>query len=397
MSGLIEVARWWRTRQRQEPRLAARMMPTDVQFAKPRTQLLHVARSAEGRRFMQSRVKELEACLQDYVSVRDARSNGALEASEIRANLGSLLHLLGELDRAETHLRRASDLDGTGRFECQLERVRRERAAKQVLQAALRARLQDPAAMRGVLEEIDRVDAANLSKRDFIDRYARPGVPVIITGLVDGMFSKGVWTWARLKDELGNKTFVPRQRVQQSPDWASLEDAPAVTVAAFIDAMRSEGGHQMTADATAHNIAHPAHRSTYLFDWNLPDNAPHLCSELNIPIYFADDLLQRLPEGTMYRDAWPSLFVGPRGTRSGLHVDAFGRYVRASMPVMEVEVASDLVRSLCVSSNACQGGLGCALARVTLVGRVCALHRIEQTQQHINTGIKIDRETKPRH
>ena len=26
----------------------------------------------------------------------------------------------------------------------------------------------------------------------------------------------------------------------------------------------------------------------------------------------------------MYRDAWPSLFVGPRGTRSGLHIDAFG-------------------------------------------------------------------------
>jgi hypothetical protein len=65
----------------------------------------------------------------------------------------------------------------------------------------------------------------------------------------------------------------------------------------------------------------------YLFDWSLPSNVPELCEELRIPEYFSKDWLQCLPEGTLFRDAWPSLFVARKGTRSGLHVDTFGRCV----------------------------------------------------------------------
>ena len=268
MAGLVELARWWRGRQRQDPGLAARLLPPDVQAAKPRTQLLHVARSREGRQFLQGRVRALQG---------EARGG-----AETAAAIGSMLHLLGELAEAEAHLQRAVDRDG--RFRCQLERVRRERAA----QLQLRLAAQDRTLKRGVWETIDRVDAASLSKDDFLRRYARPGVPVIIQGLVGpDMFAKGAWTRDRLRGELGAKSFVPRRRVPRSGDWASLEDAPAVSIASFLDSMGAAG------DAEA------APADTYLFDWNLPDNAPALCEELSIPVYFADDFLQQLPEGAV--------------------------------------------------------------------------------------------------
>jgi len=111
MAGFIELARWWRGRQRQDPGLAGRLLPPHVKAAKPRTQLLHVAQSGEGRRFLQSRVTALRG--------------EALMSAETEAAIGSMLHLLGELDEAEVHLQRAVDRDN--RFKCQLERVRRER------------------------------------------------------------------------------------------------------------------------------------------------------------------------------------------------------------------------------------------------------------------------------
>ena len=309
MSGLIEVARWWRQRQRQDSRLASRLLPPEIRAAQPRTQLLHVACSVEGRQFLVRRVQELKNSLEQF---NPKRSKGAAEAAEISATIGSMLHLLGQLLEAESYLQRAAELDSEGKFKCQLERVRRERSAKKLLHDAMHL-----PEKQGTWDIIDRVDAATLTKDLFFHRYASAGVPVIITGLLPKMFPKGVWTRERLKEELGSKTIVPRHRVPQSPDWASLEDAPATTIAAFLDAM--ETGKQSVAEDK-----HTTPESTYLFDWNLPDNAAELCSELSIPIYFEDDLLQLLPEGAMYHNAWPSLFVGPRGTRSGLHVDAFG-------------------------------------------------------------------------
>ena len=62
----------------------------------------------------------------------------------------------------------------------------------------------------------------------------------------------------------------------------------------------------------------------YLFDWSLPLHCPELANEMNIPKYFAGDLLQRTPPGSLYRDTWPSLFIAPAGICSQLHVDAFG-------------------------------------------------------------------------
>jgi hypothetical protein len=69
--------------------------------------------------------------------------------------------------------------------------------------------------------------------------------------------------------------------------------------------------------------------ASYLFDWGLPGQVDEMLEEeFHVPRLFAGDLLQCLPPGSLFRDAWPSLFVGPKGTRSGLHVDSFGRCTR---------------------------------------------------------------------
>lgn len=44
----------------------------------------------------------------------------------------------------------------------------------------------------------------------------------------------------------------------------------------------------------------------------------------NLPLMAPADYLQRAPEGSMFRESWPSLFIGPPHTFSSLHVDSFG-------------------------------------------------------------------------
>ena len=99
----------------------------------------------------------------------------------------------------------------------------------------------------------------------------------------------------RPRAELGEKNFVPRRRVQYSGDWASLEDVPAMAISTFLDAMGGGGDTGTQRDRQAQTS--PC--DTYLFDWNLPDNAPALCQEIRVPVYFADDFLQQLPVGAM--------------------------------------------------------------------------------------------------
>ena len=96
-----------------------------------------------------------------------------------------------------------------------------------------------------------------------------------------------------------------------------------------------------------------------MFDWPLPVHSPELLKDLTIlrfllratnasqiglynkgrlmsqlsgnrvslshidwSRYFSGDLFQRTPHGSLYRDSWPSLFVGPPGSACSLHIDA---------------------------------------------------------------------------
>ena len=110
--------------------------------------------------------------------------------------------------------------------------------------------------------------------------------------------------------------------IQGSAEWACLEDAGKSPVGAFLASLGSTGdGPSLQRESFSH--ATMLADSMYLFDWSLPLNCPELMAGLKIPDYFADNVLSRTPEGSLYHDSWPSLFVAPAGITSELHVDAF--------------------------------------------------------------------------
>ena len=140
-------------------------------------------------------------------------------------------------------------------------------------------------------------------------------MPVVLT-LPPGAGPAEPWTLAHLRRTIGDKRPALRRRDAESIAWAGLEPTTPqaqTTVAEFID----------TLDALAAEAEPP-----YLFDLSLPQHCADalLRGGFRVPRYFANDLLQRLEPGSLYRDAWPSLFVGPAGSRCSVHVDTFGSH-----------------------------------------------------------------------
>lgn len=91
--------------------------------------------------------------------------------------------------------------------------------------------------------------------------------------------------------------------------WAGLETSRNITVARFL------------ADVDSRQSGE------YLFDLNIQAHCPALLDGFRVPKYFAQDFLQRAPRprngGRVYRDFWPSLFVGGAETVCDTHVDAW--------------------------------------------------------------------------
>ena len=186
---------------------------------------------------------------------------------------------------------------------------------------------------------------------------------------------EGWWGLRRLRERLGTSRAELKRRVAGSVAWAGLEAAgsAACSVADLIDwasvgreassqelrekvedclaqgrgrAARAEAdGHTSAGPSRAASSQRPSHDSSqypaasspfapsagpssappYLFDWSLPQHCPGLLDEFVVPSYFCADLLQRTPEGSLLRESWPSLFIGPRCSRCAVHVDAYGR------------------------------------------------------------------------
>ena len=107
------------------------------------------------------------------------------------------------------------------------------------------------------------------------------------------------------RSQAGESKVTVKSSCPESTEWANLQDVKVQTVHDFLDQTSSQN---------------------YLFDWSLPLNAPKLAADFKIPQYFSHNLLMKTPLGSLYRDSWPSLFIGPRGTKSGLHIDAFGSH-----------------------------------------------------------------------
>ena len=293
------LARWWRSECRSNE-------ATRGTTAAATKNLAFLERSEAGRCFLAGEASGL----------RDKVSKGDVDAS-IHASLASFLWRLRDFYGARQQYNRALTRSGNapgqrrhrGRWANAVEMLNRQIAAHEVQRAATikMSGMASPAKNRCV----ERRAMSSLSYEEFIECYARSRVPVIITGgcasgMVGGNLKK--WSSQELEKRLGSRLVPLKEPSLTSMQWASLEDAGTVPGDEFI------------------RLAREGKTSRYLFDYSLPANRPDLAEELSIPMYFANDLLQGTPEGSLYREGWPSLFVAPQGSLSELHVDSFGSH-----------------------------------------------------------------------
>merc|ERR1712232_799833 len=141
--------------------------------------------------------------------------------------------------------------------------------------------------------QLERRDVSELSVREFFDKYATPGKPVIITGL--NLTEEEPWTLDFFKERCFNITIPLRKFEKNVKAWGRLKTVGTLKMQEFIDTF--------TTNATR--------REWYLHDWSLPRWCPAVFGPppykgFTVPKYFAGDYFQRSSfEG--YQHSWPSL------------------------------------------------------------------------------------------
>lgn len=138
---------------------------------------------------------------------------------------------------------------------------------------------------------IPRRSVNELSVADFVEQYARPGLPVILTDLVDRWTCKTKWTTEWLLSQFGDNTMR-----------AEAFDMPLKT---YLD--------------YSSNLPPATDNPLYLFSSLFPAS---LNQDFSHPEYFSPDLLDLLPEGIRPTNTW--LVLGPARSGSTFHVDPNG-------------------------------------------------------------------------
>mmetsp|Transcript_22060 Transcript_22060/g.62019 ORF Transcript_22060/g.62019 Transcript_22060/m.62019 type:complete len:410 (+) Transcript_22060:120-1349(+) len=157
------------------------------------------------------------------------------------------------------------------------------------------------AVRRGRSDNVDIV--TSLSIEEFRREYLEKGHPVVLRGHSREAYAGNVG-FDNLVDVVGDIRVETRVYKRESPAWGNLEDGPTLRLSEFL------------------TLFHSSPNPPYLFDVGLPLRSK---ADFRVPRYF-ENVLDHLPEGCMYKSQWPSLFVGKKGSMSGLHVDAFGSH-----------------------------------------------------------------------
>ncbi|KAG8467241.1 hypothetical protein KFE25_000557 [Diacronema lutheri] len=313
------IARWYR---RQHGAGAAPLWPEGV-GASSRLQI--IARTEEGSRFLRESLAQLESAA--------LATTECEEAAHALGTAATLAWALGDLERAHRDAcgalgacREADDRDSLCEVQSLLVRLERQMRASTTLRA-----LGPP--LPPAIAQVDRVRADELSVRQFMQRYALARRPCVFEGLGsevvrDAPFDWQVAVWRqmlrsgedppspaveRLRAAAARRVRLKRREAHSS-EWARLEDAPL------------DAGAPETLGEVIDGLADGA-CGDYLFDWSLPINCPELLDGVRIPRYFAHDALQACAsDGALYRESWPSLFLGAAGSSCALHVDTFGSH-----------------------------------------------------------------------
>ncbi|ETV89657.1 hypothetical protein, variant, partial [Aphanomyces astaci] len=305
VDALAEVARWYRKEQQS-------VAPASIDEANatsstlpccPSTSINRMLSTPPVRAFLEHKVESVRQALQ-----RD-HNNHILHAS-----LALFLELLNGTDpRVLHHMAEAIALaPSKGAYKAHRTRIQFNSTAAQkraFLASSVAATSTEPWSRTMLPVPVEY--PSSLSVDTFMTKYAGAGQPVLIKGGAS-LVMNASWSLESLvaNPVVANTMVDTKRKVADSVRWARLEDGPRQSVGSFIQAMQRDDWS--------------AEPPLYIHDVSIPLHFPELTPQVTIPAYFARDYLQQTPEGTMYRETWPSLFVGPRGSESATHVDSFG-------------------------------------------------------------------------
>lgn len=151
------------------------------------------------------------------------------------------------------------------------------------------------------VDSIQRVDISSLTPKIFAQQYQKPGIPVVITGLLEGVD----WNLDYLCDKLGNQEFLLRfyghQRYKHKQEWTSIGSGVAA------QSMRFTEYANLLRNGKAHED------DIYLAK----------CSIKNTPLAYVDSLPnigEVLGLDKPFSDL--NIWIGPGGHVESLHYDA---------------------------------------------------------------------------
>ncbi|GAB6022083.1 hypothetical protein CHUAL_006226 [Chamberlinius hualienensis] len=267
----------------------------------PNTLINFIGRTKAGQQFLRLHLAKL-----DGLRHTKKKSNGRLHVA-----VATAWERLGDYHKARDLLQAAVRLcPEENEYQWLLCKVQRQLYMLESQAAAMERLPEQSQRVYPTPGQIERRRARDLSIAEFVAKYCEAGVPVIITDIVETM-TRQPWDLNHINQVAGLCRVVLKRLVNLSVEWAKLELAKESTVAEFIQSLKHPG-----RDAD--------HESLYLFDWSLPIHCPQLAQEVTIPHYFRDNFLTHTPEGSLYQNSWPSLFIAPAGMVSELHIDTHG-------------------------------------------------------------------------
>jgi hypothetical protein len=165
-------------------------------------------------------------------------------------------------------------------------------------------------------QHVDRMPLSSLSAADFQRQYAHAKRPVVLTDAL-GAFNISSYTPRLVADACGSRRFDLSRFDAAATSWAKLNEMAShpSTVGDFI----SSHFQQDSADAPTHAL----HSQLRIFDQGFVKHCGSLGQHFTVPPHFGIDLRRVWDfEDEGFHQSHPSLFVDPRGVKSGLHIDS---------------------------------------------------------------------------
>lgn len=136
-----------------------------------------------------------------------------------------------------------------------------------------------------------------LTHREFLEEFARPGKPVIVTGLTADWPAQKRWTMDFFRQNYGHLPVEVKREARG--DGSSRK----MSMGDYIDYLET------TQDESPY----------YLASWDFLVPAPELARDFTLPDYWSDDWMLDLSDELRPRLLW--LFIGPARTGFRMHVD----------------------------------------------------------------------------